>query len=90
MDTYALTAGGLLFLMLTIRPDRFFLGLLSICLTPYAFVYATWQHPTILAALTLLLLVIEFSPIHLGKTKLSISFPILYAITIVTGFRPLS
>lgn len=70
-----------------IRPDRIFLGVLSTCLAIYALLYADWQYPGVLATLTLLLFTTEVFQIRVGKARLPCSFPILYAMSIVTGLE---
>ncbi|PWK13493.1 GAF domain-containing sensor histidine kinase [Tumebacillus permanentifrigoris] len=50
-----------------------------------ALVSAQWRHPSSVITLTLLLVLVELFPFRLGKINLAFSYPILYALYLITG-----
>ena len=68
--------------MSALRP-LFFAGAASAL---YALLAADWKHPSIVLMLLVLFAILEMFPMRAGKISLTFGFPVLYAMTLMTGF----
>lgn len=69
------------------RHDVAVVGSLGMLTVLVAMVTGAWQNPIFLVVLTGLLIAVDLFPVRIGKVNFSFSFPIVYTIAIVTGFR---